>query len=191
MSVGFSFSLSTRPKFHRGWKEFVKENRLEVGDVCAFELINHTKITFNVEIFRNAQDAETVPISAKDGPQEKSTKHTSRPTRTASASQRFASFKSENPFVLITIPPSCIYQLTLPYLFVVKHIKQDVVNLTLENGDKRWPVQVLLYPENQAATLSGGWRAFARENAVKVRDMCALELINREDAVLRVIFFKN
>ncbi|KAK7393097.1 hypothetical protein VNO78_21550 [Psophocarpus tetragonolobus] len=35
-----------------GWKPFVKHNNLKVGDVCTFELIHPTKLTFLVHIFR-------------------------------------------------------------------------------------------------------------------------------------------
>ena len=38
-------------RFNCRWKAFAKENNLEVGDVCAFELIEVTK-TFKVVIFR-------------------------------------------------------------------------------------------------------------------------------------------
>ncbi|KAG8651330.1 hypothetical protein MANES_07G115300v8 [Manihot esculenta] len=36
-----------------GWKKFVQENHLEVGDVCVFELINRIACKFNVVIFRH------------------------------------------------------------------------------------------------------------------------------------------
>lgn len=39
-----------------GWKEFAEDNNLEVGDVCIFELLNGTKISFQVSIFRASDD---------------------------------------------------------------------------------------------------------------------------------------
>lgn len=36
-----------------GWMEFVRDNNLVVGDVCVFELIKSTKITFKVTIIRS------------------------------------------------------------------------------------------------------------------------------------------
>lgn len=74
----------------------------------------------------------------------------------------------------------------VPYSFMKKHIEKDTVNLTLQNGGNQWPVKVLLYPKRGDAYLSDGWRAFARENSVKVGDMYAFELINRKHATLRV-----
>ncbi|POO02688.1 B3 DNA binding domain containing protein [Trema orientale] len=39
-------------RFISGWKEFSQDNNLEVGDVCAFVLLEGIKITFQVVIFR-------------------------------------------------------------------------------------------------------------------------------------------
>ncbi|XP_065878966.1 B3 domain-containing protein REM16-like isoform X2 [Euphorbia lathyris] len=45
----------------RGWRKFVEDNHLKVGDVCIFELINHNATTtFKVVISRENQDAKTV-----------------------------------------------------------------------------------------------------------------------------------
>ncbi|XP_057437201.1 B3 domain-containing protein Os03g0619800-like isoform X2 [Lotus japonicus] len=41
----------------RGWKAFVKDNNLKVGDVCSFELIAKTCNTFQVHIFRESDNA--------------------------------------------------------------------------------------------------------------------------------------
>ncbi|XP_038722812.1 B3 domain-containing protein Os11g0197600-like isoform X2 [Tripterygium wilfordii] len=38
--------------FGDGWKEFMQENSLKIGDVCVFELINSSRITFKVFIFK-------------------------------------------------------------------------------------------------------------------------------------------
>lgn len=39
-------------KLCKGWKEFLHDNKLDVGDVCVFELVKSTKITFKVVEFR-------------------------------------------------------------------------------------------------------------------------------------------
>ncbi|KAL3525741.1 hypothetical protein ACH5RR_014113 [Cinchona calisaya] len=44
---------SRNGKIYRGWKEFVLENSLVVGDVCIFELVGEPKI-FNVTIYRRS-----------------------------------------------------------------------------------------------------------------------------------------
>ncbi|XP_050209240.1 B3 domain-containing transcription factor VRN1-like isoform X2 [Mercurialis annua] len=43
-----------RRRFHVGWKQFVQDNQIKAGDVCAFEMINSARsITFRVTIFRD------------------------------------------------------------------------------------------------------------------------------------------
>ena len=44
-------------QFSSGWTKFVRDNSLEVGDVCAFELIKCTGTSLKVVIFRNNEDA--------------------------------------------------------------------------------------------------------------------------------------
>jgi len=39
-----------------GWEEFAKDNNLKVGDVCKFELISSTILTFIVHIFRETDN---------------------------------------------------------------------------------------------------------------------------------------
>lgn len=58
-SVKFYFNKASNgqpmAKITRGWRVFAEDNCLEVGDVCAFELImiQGAKATFKVTIFRN------------------------------------------------------------------------------------------------------------------------------------------
>ncbi|KAF2296042.1 hypothetical protein GH714_035812 [Hevea brasiliensis] len=61
-SVDFSYTLCNgraSATLRHGWKKFVQENHLEVGDVCVFELINRIAIRFKVGIFRHIKDANS------------------------------------------------------------------------------------------------------------------------------------
>jgi len=42
-----------------GWKAFAEDNNLKVGDVCKFELISSTVLTFIVHIFRETDNDNT------------------------------------------------------------------------------------------------------------------------------------
>jgi len=42
-----------------GWKAFAKDNNLKVGDVCKFELISSTVLSFIVHIFRETDNDKT------------------------------------------------------------------------------------------------------------------------------------
>lgn len=39
-------------KISRGWREFVADNKLEIGDVCIFEMVRREDIVLKVTIFR-------------------------------------------------------------------------------------------------------------------------------------------
>ncbi|XVF16196.1 hypothetical protein REPUB_Repub10bG0011100 [Reevesia pubescens] len=42
-----------RARLCNGWKKFSQDNKLDVGDVCVFELVKSTEIRFNVIVFRS------------------------------------------------------------------------------------------------------------------------------------------
>ena len=50
-SVKFKYEKS-RASLQLGWLAFVKDNCLKVGDVCVFVLLEDTKLSFQVEIFK-------------------------------------------------------------------------------------------------------------------------------------------
>ncbi|KAL5057718.1 hypothetical protein RYX36_029322, partial [Vicia faba] len=45
-------TTQTKFKLSRKWRDFVEDNNLKVGDVCKFELIHSTNMTFQVHIFK-------------------------------------------------------------------------------------------------------------------------------------------
>eukprot|EP00257_Ricinus_communis_P015496 XP_015573422.1 B3 domain-containing transcription factor VRN1 [Ricinus communis] len=51
--VKLIFDHSHRGWFSAGWTSFAKENSLQVGDVCIFELVNSKTLLLKVSIFRN------------------------------------------------------------------------------------------------------------------------------------------
>lgn len=53
-----------KPKFCHGWKVFVKDNNLKVGDICFFELIKGIEPSFNVIIISAGAD-EYIPLSSQ------------------------------------------------------------------------------------------------------------------------------
>ena len=56
-SVKYIIMKKSKVKFSSGWTKFARDNSLEVGDVCAFELIKCTGTSLKVVIFRNNEDA--------------------------------------------------------------------------------------------------------------------------------------
>lgn len=41
-------------KICRGWRAFVKENNLQIGNVCVFELVQTVPVIIQLHIFRDA-----------------------------------------------------------------------------------------------------------------------------------------
>ncbi|GKU93618.1 hypothetical protein SLEP1_g7195 [Rubroshorea leprosula] len=196
-------SREKKPKLLCGWKEFAQGNNLEVGDVCVFEMINQTKITFSVAIFRNVQDAKIgqapVGCSEMSSPAQKccipdvpTRKRALVPTEKARDPPRVTSFKSENPSFTVTIQPSYVHSdVNVPCFFVEEHVKQNVEDVKLQIGDRLWPVKLLRSSRYRKTKLTSGWGTFVTQNSVKVGEVCMFELINREEAVLKVHIFRK
>ncbi|KAI3416588.1 uncharacterized protein J3R85_015293 [Psidium guajava] len=58
-SVRYAFGIYSRKpqvKVSRGWKLFVQDNNLKVGDICIFELLNLDLMVLRVSIFRYDMD---------------------------------------------------------------------------------------------------------------------------------------
>jgi len=53
-------------KLSKGWPEFVRDNKLEEGDVCVFELVKVEDIVLRVTIFRVVEDAGPVNQLSKE-----------------------------------------------------------------------------------------------------------------------------
>lgn len=47
---------SSKLHFERGWFQFVRENSLQVGNVCCFELIQRDDYVFKVSVRRGASE---------------------------------------------------------------------------------------------------------------------------------------
>ncbi|XVF60029.1 hypothetical protein PTKIN_Ptkin08bG0010000 [Pterospermum kingtungense] len=62
-------------KLSNGWMEFLHDNKLDVGDVCVFELVESTNIKFEVAVFRSeAEDSLESPDNRNGAGQVKTTK---------------------------------------------------------------------------------------------------------------------
>ncbi|GLT37273.1 hypothetical protein SLA2020_116030 [Shorea laevis] len=103
-----------------------------------------------------------------------------------------SSFNSKHPFFAVVMYPSYIYdRLRVPYFFIGEHVKQNVKDVKLQIGDRLWPVKLYRCPKYRQTKLTSGWGTFVTENSVKVGEVCMFELINREEAVLKVHIFRK
>lgn len=50
--------------------------------------------------------------------------------------------------------------------------------------------KVIMRNVREQCRISKGWGAFVKENSIEVDDVCVLELISKEDALIKVTIFK-
>ncbi|XP_019459711.1 PREDICTED: B3 domain-containing transcription factor VRN1-like isoform X1 [Lupinus angustifolius] len=141
---------------------------------------------------------------------EKETQKTSLPispqTHITGALKDAKKFTSQNPFFMVDIVQGYLgqnrpvlipwwlkYNLMqcVPVDFTRKYFNKKKQNVTLQLGNKFWPLKLLCYPYNTPSKLSSGWSLFVEESKLQVRDICIFELINREDAIFDVHIFRG
>ncbi|XP_058765605.1 B3 domain-containing transcription factor VRN1-like [Vicia villosa] len=196
-------------KIKAGWKKFVGDNKLKVGDVCVFELTKSKVLTLKVLIFRieephfpspqdqrdkDMSDVENQTIILDKG--KKVAQRTSLRINTHASMNEVQGkddeFNSKYPFfkVKITMNPRRHYRLIVPISFIRTYLdnkKEQIVELKF--GKKSWPVKLLYY--KKSGQFSIGWNQFWEENNLKVGDVCVFELIKNKDAILRVHIFRG
>ncbi|KAJ7954542.1 B3 domain-containing protein [Quillaja saponaria] len=132
-------------------------------------------------------NGETESYSNEQNSHRPSTFNKSKVPGPLEASRRFVSV---NPFFTVSIRPRA-RSVGVPIDFIRSHVKHNLQNVTLNVGNRLWPLKLIHYPKYCNGRLSSGWSAFSRENDLQVGDVCVLELINRDDFVLKVSIFKH
>ncbi|XP_039066624.1 B3 domain-containing protein REM6-like [Hibiscus syriacus] len=196
----------------KGWGDFVRDKNIQVGDVCAFELINGKEISFKVFIFECKKSYFHGPQAFTDVPpcpEQKCKTETSSSTdrqcqqpleggETAfgstliaqeTALQKALAFTSENPYFVVVLRASFMnHSLRIPKPFSRIHFESSVtninVNLCLSNG-KSWPA--MLHQRSNIGSpkvrIHDGWRTFVDENNLQVGDVCVLEMTNHDTEI--------
>lgn len=173
--------------FGSGWFRFLREARLRLGNVCVFELIDEEDIVFRVYIFNGAGGSKQSKCTASLSEPVFPSPTSPRPVATPELANEF---DSEHPFFKLVIPEYQAKKMNIPIGFTRKYIQEstDMVAV-LRYLDRSWPVKLLRYKQDHKAFFSGGWPAFARENCLRVGDVCMFELIDKEDFVFEVSIF--
>ncbi|XP_061336822.1 B3 domain-containing transcription factor VRN1-like isoform X2 [Gastrolobium bilobum] len=169
-------------KINAGWKKFVSDNNLKVGDVCLFELTKSQGLSFKVQIFRLAEEPHSLPVQGW--------KTTPCPL-TNGALKEAKKFTSENP--IFTFNFSLGNRPNVPRSFIREHFNEKSQIVKLQFRKKLWPVKFYYRPHKVSISgkFSSGWSVFARESKMVDGDVCLFELINREEAVLDVHIFRS
>ncbi|KAF3968363.1 hypothetical protein CMV_007738 [Castanea mollissima] len=172
-----------------GWRAFSRDNKLEVCDVCIFEFIKGIDVSFIVNIFRVAEDANCCLSPGKPKQLIREDCTSSRASLALEAARKFI---SENPFikVLITSARLKCAHMDVPSGFIKKYKRGTTRTVMLQVANRSWPVKLLVYPR-ASYKLSAGWSAFMKENTLKEGDVCIFELIKRDDIVFKVNIFRG
>ncbi|KAL2324004.1 hypothetical protein Fmac_023062 [Flemingia macrophylla] len=184
-----------------GWKNFVKDNDLKIGDVCVFEQIKKPGNSFRVIIFRNPEVSSPSPsmLSDHDDGANQSNERGHRYIfakrdrdgipKKCSENNTFelddseflgGSNSSGNQFA-ISIRSSQLYAKKIPARFLRKHDIGTINDATLRVGNRSWHVKVDDY-----FRFTSGWFDFISECNLEAGDVCHFELIDDENFVFQV-----
>ncbi|KAK1373359.1 hypothetical protein POM88_029552 [Heracleum sosnowskyi] len=172
-------------RFSTGWTHLATELALKVDDACVFELVDAEDYTLKLSIFSNTRKKKDAYSKARSGKALK-----------AHSNQALA---SANKFSSLSKYPSCLCLLHFSYFrggylqVPSAFIKQmntvaGSKNVKLQCGGKEW--DAVLSSHGDHRRLTHGWSTLAKQNSLQIGDACVLELINREDALIKVTVFK-
>ncbi|XP_065872360.1 B3 domain-containing protein Os03g0620500-like [Euphorbia lathyris] len=153
---------------HSDWRKFVQGNHLQVGDTCTFELIDPDKSIFGVKISNLGKSRQSF-----SNPREAAQK-VNPVFQAVMTSSHFKGGANVN---------------------VPRHFINNLGRVTrigqLQFDNKLWTVTLLIYPHHAKSSFSSGWLSFARENSLKVGDVCSFELIDTQKLLIKVSISRN
>ncbi|KAJ6342985.1 hypothetical protein OIU78_010829 [Salix suchowensis] len=106
-------------------------------------------------------------------------------------SETESKFISTRPFFEVVIRSSYLARsfVCVPVSFVERYFKHINQFVMLQVEDRSWSVKLIPRSSQRVAVLSAGWARFARENSLKVGDVCVFEMI--KNGVLKVIISRS
>eukprot|EP00257_Ricinus_communis_P018120 XP_015576738.1 putative B3 domain-containing protein Os03g0621600 isoform X2 [Ricinus communis] len=172
-----------------GWKKFVKDHNLEVGDFLVFNLVNDT--TFEVLIYGPTCCLKKIKLADDDDHVDQNKNSTSKFTSTASGKkakrprifkgktevnkkESIAEEETKHPCVKLVLKEYQKYNVVVPRRFADKIGLQNKRKTVIEDPlGRQWPVFVNLVGGNQVH-LSTGWSAFYQANRLVTGDILSL-----------------
>ncbi|KAK7310208.1 hypothetical protein RJT34_07565 [Clitoria ternatea] len=168
-----------------GWRKFLMDNKLKLGDVCAFELNKCNGVSFKVVIFPIEDDSST-PLF--EGQEEVFHRPSSPLKRQTDVTSEANSSISKSDFKLYI---NRRLKTTIPFDYIkLNHIKNGRY-ATFQVGERLWRVKVLCYERYYFARFSQGWNEFIRDCDLKEGDACHLNMIDAENLVFQVSISKG
>ncbi|KAK7257895.1 hypothetical protein RIF29_32208 [Crotalaria pallida] len=131
--------MRTTAKLSKGWRDFARDNRLEEGDVCVFELVEKKNVVLKVTIFRGAVQ----------------TAHTLRMHYVLSTEKTTKKLAQHNLSALKMIIPE-----------FVKYLDEDLSSNAILVGPSNDQCQVTIFREEDNMYMQHGWPQFLTNNLV-------------------------
>ncbi|KAI4313557.1 hypothetical protein L6164_026523 [Bauhinia variegata] len=106
--------------------------------------------------------------------------------------EKVVKFESDNPHFTVCIRPYHLHhgKPFVPKDFCMSCTTAKEKNMLIQAGERSWHAKLIFDWHRSSSKFSAGWPTFARENNLKVGDVCIFDLINREEAVLKVHIFR-
>ncbi|KAK7343346.1 hypothetical protein VNO77_12011 [Canavalia gladiata] len=120
--------------------------------------------------------------------------HVNRRCSNSEALERAKAFSSENPFFIRKMRPSYIerHVLAIPGYFIRAYQKKKDGSVTLWVCKERtWNVKFKLNGGNGQLHLTTGWKKFAKDNNLKLGDVCVFEQTKSTGISFRVVIFRD
>ncbi|XP_043694258.1 B3 domain-containing protein Os03g0620400-like [Telopea speciosissima] len=181
------YNYDTKAAFRGGWKNFVGDNGISVGDCCVFNVSKkNSPIHITVDILRATRN-HALPLrnGRKQSPHE---------IEDSTAPQAARNFKSNYPFYSVYMHKSYARRegMIVKAAFVRKHLTDvgDTVTL-LDSHGRRFAIGFA--QRKGQGRLGAGWAEFAKINNIHLGDACVFELIAKTDTetVLRTTIFRG
>ncbi|XP_019460451.1 PREDICTED: uncharacterized protein LOC109360180 [Lupinus angustifolius] len=149
-----------------GWKSFWQHYKLQVNDVCVFEMTQHTPLSFKVIIFPAREVHKELQGYGNEA-------HQHPPQR----EKKIKIYIGNNH--LRSTP-------NIPIDFLKRYPKCDGKDVKLQVGEEWWVVKLIYYPHYCFGRFSRGWYAFVRECKLEVENNWEFDMIDEENLVFKV-----
>ncbi|KAK7310207.1 hypothetical protein RJT34_07564 [Clitoria ternatea] len=163
--------------FSLGWKKFLLDNELKIGDVCGFELQKCKEVSFKVDIFRFQED---------EHPRTPQFKGHERLSVVSSSSLKTPVSKNDLSIQIKGSP----HLATIPFTYSKIYLNESGRFVTFRIGTRSWNVKLLYYETSSSAKFSLGWHQFLKDCNLEEGDVCHFNMIDEENLVFSVSISK-
>ncbi|XP_045809156.1 B3 domain-containing protein REM-like 1 isoform X2 [Trifolium pratense] len=169
-----------------GWKSFLQEHNLQVGDECKFEMTQRKPLLFTITIIPATKEScperfqENQPIQEDMDHVGNYGEGISRgSSKTHDSPSPISHYKFE-------VSVTSLDKVAIPSEFLKRHNIFSGNLVELKVGEGTWFVEVNYNQHLDYGSFTKGWEEFVRESQVKIGDTCLFEMIDVQNHVFKV-----